>query len=113
VGKIAEMDVTASIKLKIVLWGLQSEAVGFFPLERGYLKMFCLNYVVWINLLASEICSTKVRILYFFHCFFYIFYILSEPSQELNGELNGDDERLADFRLKCHPHLHAVLPGFD
>ncbi len=27
--------------------------------------------------------------------------------------LNGDDERLADFRLKCHPHLHAVLPGFD
>jgi hypothetical protein len=29
-----------------------------------------------------------------------------------NG-LNGDDERLADFRDKCHPHLHAVLPGFD
>ncbi len=28
-------------------------------------------------------------------------------------ELNEDDERLADFRLKCHPHLHAVLPGFN
>jgi hypothetical protein len=30
-----------------------------------------------------------------------------------NFWLNGDAERLADFRLKCHPHLHAVLPRFD
>jgi hypothetical protein len=29
------------------------------------------------------------------------------------GELDGDDERLADFHLKSHPHLHAALPGFD
>jgi hypothetical protein len=32
---------------------------------------------------------------------------------EVSGELNEDDERLADFRLKCHTYLLTVIPGFD
>jgi hypothetical protein len=48
-----------------------------------------------------------------FHITFFFFQYGMISLLVWDGELDGDDERLADFRLKCHPHLHAVLPGFD
>ncbi len=66
------MDVTARSKIKIVLWGRTQAHLEFFLLERGYLKLSFLDYAILNNLLASEIGSTKVRILYFSHILIYI-----------------------------------------
>ncbi len=61
------------VKWKLFYGGALRRTSNFFLLERGYLKLSFLDYAVLNNLLASEIGSTKVRILYFFHILFYIF----------------------------------------
>jgi hypothetical protein len=61
------------VKWKLFYGGALRRTSKFFLLEREYLKLSFLDYAVLNNLLASEIGSTKVRILYFFHILFYIF----------------------------------------
>jgi hypothetical protein len=66
------MDVTARSKMKIVVWGRTQAHLEIFFIGKG-IPWAILDYAILNNLSASEIGSTKVRILYFFHTLFYIF----------------------------------------